>query len=65
MNKRSETLIDRLQHDFKVDTIGYGGLIKAFYPKIWKQIDWLQEYPQADIQITYEYHLRNIGMVNQ
>lgn len=65
LNERSKEMLERLQHHYKVDTIGYGGLIKAFYPKIWKQIDWKEEYPRADIEITYEYHLRNIGMVNQ
>lgn len=63
LEARSKRLVDELQHKYKVDTIGYGGMIKAHYPKIWDQIDWQQEYPEADIKISYEYHLRNIGMV--
>ena len=55
-------LLDKLQKRYRVDVLGIGGQIRAFHPGIWRRVDWQSDFPEADIEVTYSYKLRNTGM---
>ncbi|TVY08494.1 Ger(x)C family spore germination protein [Paenibacillus cremeus] len=62
LNKEAKDLIHKLQKDYKSDILGIGDRLRSYYPKQWKQMNWSQDFPYADIVVTYDLKIRNTGM---
>lgn len=60
-----EDTIDKLQHEYKADSLRIGEYIQKFHPKIWKRIekDWDQVFQEIDIECRIDVKLRRRGLV--
>lgn len=56
------TVLRHFQKDFRTDAYGFGAIIQARYPKVWRQIDWEKEFPDVPINIRVEAEVRRLGM---
>lgn len=43
------------------DIIGFGDVIRANKPEIWKRLNWEEEYPRASIQVRVRFGLERVG----
>ncbi|WP_176705914.1 Ger(x)C family spore germination protein [Paenibacillus hemerocallicola] len=62
LEENTAELVNKLQHVYKTDAFGIGSHIKAHHPVMWKQMKWEEQFPEADIRVTYKVKLRNTGM---
>jgi spore germination protein KC len=63
LTKRAEKLIDKLQNKLKSDILFIGLKVKGYhYRDLWQRIDWEKEFPNAEIQVTYDVKIRRIDM---
>jgi spore germination protein KC len=51
----------KLQQDLRVDPLGLGYKFRRRYPKIWPQINWYEEWPNAFVKIEVDVKLENRG----
>lgn len=56
------TVLRHFQKDFRVDSYGFGTIIRARYPKLWRELDWDKEFPDVPINIRVEAKVRRLGM---
>ncbi|KQL40286.1 hypothetical protein AN960_07415 [Bacillus sp. FJAT-25509] len=42
------------------DLLGIGERIKAFHPKIWKNLNWEKDYPEMNIKPHFKVHILNV-----
>lgn len=42
------------------DLIGIGERMKAFHPKIWRNINWEEDYPKMNIKPHFKVHILNV-----
>jgi spore germination protein KC len=52
----------RVQKEFRSDVFRFGSYIHAFYPGLWKRIDWERDFPNADIDVRYRVTVRDMGL---
>lgn len=62
IEKDCRAVLRRVQKEFKVDTYGFGTMVRGLYPKVWKQMDWAEEFPNVPIKITVDARIRRLGM---
>lgn len=62
LEENTAELVNKLQHEYRTDAFGIGSHIKAHHPVMWKQLNWKEQFPEADIRVTYTVKLRNTGM---
>lgn len=62
LEKDVNNLIDKCQHKFKSDIIGFGQYYHAFYPKFAKEHSWLDVFPTAEIHTHVTVKIRRIGV---
>jgi spore germination protein KC len=62
LEKEATKLIDLLQNKYKVDPLKLGLKVKAYHFSDWSNMDWKNEFPKADISVSYRVEFRRIGM---
>lgn len=62
LEKEAKAVIAKLQNQYHSDILGLGSKIRSFEPNIWKKLDWKQDYPKAEILVSYDMKIRNMGM---
>lgn len=57
-----QALIKRTQEEFKADIFGFGEQVKGHYQTVpaWRDAQWLQRYPEAQINVAVHTRLRQI-----
>ncbi|MGI6129362.1 MAG: Ger(x)C family spore germination protein [bacterium] len=63
LEKDCQAVLHRVQKEFKVDSYSFGSIVRARYPKVWKEMDWNKEFPDIPINITVNAQIRRLGMV--
>lgn len=58
----SNIVMKKLQ-EANCDPIGLGDMIRAKYYDYWKSIDWKEVYPEADIKVSVEMEIGNVGII--
>ncbi len=56
-----EKLISKLQ-GLDTDPLEFGGKVRVAYPREWKDIDWKQVYPNADIEVETDFTIKETGL---
>ncbi|MCY6369877.1 Ger(x)C family spore germination protein [Clostridium ganghwense] len=56
-----EIAIKRSQDEFKIDIMNFAKYFRAQNPKIYKKIDWIKEYPLAQINVKVDTKINNLG----
>lgn len=62
LKARAAKLIEDCQQKFKVDVIGMGIEARAKYLDRFEQMNWLEEFPKAKIEVNYKVKIRRSGM---
>ncbi len=62
LEKQAKTLIDKLQHQYKVDPIRLGTTVKAYHFGEWQQMNWKEDFTRAEIKVKYKVKFRRTGM---
>ncbi len=58
----AKALLVQAQKEYKTDIFTFGKHINAYYPKLFKRIDWVQNSPRVPVNIQYEVEVRRIGL---
>ncbi len=61
MKKEMENLIAKLQ-SLNTDPVGFAGKFRIAYPREWKDIDWDEVYPNADITVNANFTVKETGL---
>ncbi|OAT83577.1 Ger(x)C family spore germination protein, partial [Desulfotomaculum copahuensis] len=67
VEEKTAELIRKSQEDFQADIFGFGFQARhlaATWPQ-WRQMDWLAAYPDAAVSITFNTHIRRIGLLRE
>lgn len=62
LKARAAKLIEDCQQKFKVDVFGMGNEVRAKYLDRFEQMNWLEEFSKAKIEVNYEVKIRRSGM---
>lgn len=62
LEEEAKKLIDLLQKKYKIDSIKLGQQIKSYHYSDWQKMNWKEEFPKADISVSYRVEFRRIGM---
>jgi spore germination protein KC len=63
LERKADELVKKLQKDLKSDVLQIGLKVRGYhYRDLWEKIDWAEEFPNANIEVTYDVKLRRIGM---
>lgn len=62
LEKRSGSLVHKLQEDDGSDVLNLGAHLRAFHQDMWSKVDWKKAFPKADINIHYKVRIRRGGM---
>lgn len=54
-------LVKRLQ-ELKSDAVGFGELIRARQPGIWKRVRWREVYPRLPVDIRVQFNAERTGI---
>lgn len=46
------------------DILGIGEKVKAFHYDTWEQIDWIEAYPEIDIEVDFDVNIYRHGIIN-
>ncbi len=67
IKKRIELALHEAQHKMRADILGFGEEFHRKYPKQWKQIKnrWDQVYPEVEVKIDVEGHVRRQGYITK
>lgn len=61
--KLAANMIDKLQHEYRADVLQLGTTFRNRHPDIWRTIDdWHDAFAQADIDVSYDIHIRQTGL---
>ncbi|MGP4061855.1 Ger(x)C family spore germination protein [Halobacillus sp. H74] len=63
LTAESEKIIGQIQ-EANSDVLGIGRRIKGFHPKVWKELDWNEEYPEITIKPKVEVEILQHGITN-
>ena len=63
LEKDCRAVLRKVQKEFKVDSYGFGAMVRGLYPRVWKQMNWAEEFPNVPIKITVDARIRRLGMV--
>ncbi|BCU82187.1 hypothetical protein JIR001_19700 [Polycladomyces abyssicola] len=55
-------VLRKTQKEWKTDVFGFGNKMRAFHPDIWKSLNWKKQYPNAQIDLTYQVEIRRVGL---
>ncbi|AZR74143.1 hypothetical protein BBF96_12490 [Anoxybacter fermentans] len=58
LENQTYLLLKKLQHEFKVDPIGIGKIMRARYPKYFAKIDWYDEFKNITFRVKVESRIR-------
>ncbi|MCY6484715.1 Ger(x)C family spore germination protein [Clostridium aestuarii] len=53
--------IEKSQNEFESDIFGFAKYFRAQNPKIYKKINWVKEYPLAEINVKVDAKIDNLG----
>lgn len=56
--------IERSQKEFKCDIFHFAKYFMAEHPKIYDQIKWEEEYPQAEVEVAVKTKIINLGLLD-
>lgn len=56
--------INRSQKELKVDIFNFSRYFKADNPKAYKEINWKEEYPNANINVNVKTKIKDINLMN-
>lgn len=58
-------IMDRMQHEFRLDLLGIGNHIKKFSPDIWDDVKWQWEdvFPEVKVNISADVKVRRVGII--
>jgi len=64
IKKDYESLLKKLQTEFKADSIGLGTMVYRKYPRYWKQIeqDWPTMFPQQKVEWQVQAEILEVGV---
>jgi len=59
-----QKLIKRTQEEFKSDIFGFGQQVKGHFWTMqpWREFDWLNRYPEAQVNVTVHTRIRRTGL---
>jgi len=43
------------------DVLGFGNILRATHPEIWRRINWEEEYPKVRVRIDFKFQVSRIG----
>lgn len=58
-----EEIVNKLQNDFKVDSIGYGKNVRAYHPNYFDGQKWNETFQDVDINIVTKINIVSIGTI--
>lgn len=60
-----EQTIQRLQQEYQVDVLGFGGAIHRKDPKLWKEMknEWDQDYPNVKVTVEVKTLIQQTGII--
>jgi spore germination protein KC len=58
----AQTMVEKLQKQFRTDACNFGNRVRAYYPQKWKQLNWSEAFTQADVQVNYHVKILRIGL---
>jgi spore germination protein len=63
IKQTAQKALNKIQKNYKVDTIGFGKKFNIKYPKKWKEIkeDWDERFAQIPVNINVKVKIREIG----
>jgi spore germination protein KC len=64
LNTQITSLIKRVQQEYGVDIFGFGRIVKAKKPKLWRKYEdnWVEQYKNLDIRATSKIDINNSGV---
>ena len=68
IEEKSRRLLDKLQQDYRADTVGYGMYAKHHFLTAadWEKVDWLNTlYPEMNIEVKVHTIIRRTGLLYQ
>lgn len=63
LNQSISHLLEKLQGQYKVDTMGFGEDIRVKYSKFFNQIKWEDEFSKAKFNIDINVKIKNSGII--
>jgi spore germination protein KC len=67
LNTQILSLIKKVQQEYEVDIFGFGQIVKAKKPKLWKKYEnnWVEEYKNLDIKAESRVEIKNSGVTKK
>lgn len=59
--------VRKMQHEFGTDVFGFGKVVRKKFltwPE-WEEYGWLERFPEADIEVSYEFRMRRTGLLHE
>lgn len=54
-------LVHKAQKEWKLDIFNLGDFVRAFYPSVYKQVNWKKDFPNIPIDVSYRVYVRRSG----
>ncbi|TLS48316.1 Ger(x)C family spore germination protein [Paenibacillus antri] len=62
LEEEARKLMDTLQNEYDADILGVGSKLRAYHPRIWREVRDADYFAEADIKVNYRVKLRRTGM---
>ena len=56
-------LLEKLQTEYKVDSLGFGEYVRVKYPDYFKEISWEEEFQKAKFNVNVEVNIKSRGII--
>lgn len=59
------TVVDKAQHVYGTDFVGFGAALRRAHPKVWKQYreDWEHAFVDLPVSVNVHYKIRRVGSI--
>ncbi|MNN39972.1 Spore germination protein B3 precursor [compost metagenome] len=63
LDRMMQTLIRKLQSDYKTDVAGFGNRLSVEHPAVWKTVkeNWDEVFSNVDITFSYDVRVKDFG----
>lgn len=58
-----DKVVNKLQNELEVDSIGYGKYVRAYQPNFFDSANWNKQFKEAEINLTVKINIISIGTI--
>lgn len=64
LKTRIERLLEKLQHEYQSDPVGFGLILYREKPRVWHRLEnWSEVYPRVQMDVKVNLHIENTGPI--